>query len=316
MKFQNSIKKCNKKTQQLYKEMKKTFFKMGLLKWKDLREKHIIKFINKWFRKAERNPNLKPYLVENFIIQLKNILDLKFGGIPKILANRLVTIIKRKAQIRFEQIEIKRTRAETFSLEDIKKAVSTLWKKENKISKAAAVCLAITFTTGARTIDALRVNTKRIREEETTAGKFLIMTLNTSKTNPLAKFHEQLTFKIDKRNIIKTDKWIRKWRKRFNPKGTLLGTDIKARQMVYQFKKVSKELKLKGVITGHSGRNTTLLRLFEAGVDDESKKLFMRWRANSQMPTHYRGILLETSEIGAAAILAKNKFNQNTEKQV
>ena len=311
MRHKSKIKNASPGVRKLYKKLKKFMKKKEIAKWKDLKEKHVIKFIRKWFKGQENNKKLKPYVVENLIINLQNILDLKTGTVPKMMKARINKIIKRKAQILFEQIEIKRSRADVFDLDTISKAIKTLWKKENDKAKAAAVILAITFTTGARTIDAMRVNVRRMKIEQTEAGRFLIMTLNTSKTNQIGKFQEQLTFKIDENNKIKTDKIIQKWLKYYKPRKNMFKDNFKARHIIYQFKVISRELGLKGTITGHSGRNTTLLQLYKANVDDESKKLFMRWRANSQMPLHYRNILLETSDMGAAAKLAKNKFNQN-----
>ena len=314
MEEENEIRKGSKKLQELHREFKKYMEKKKITEWNGVKEKLIFKFIVRWFKKAKRKKKLKPYAVENFLVNLKNILDLRIGRLPKLLISRINKKVKQEARIIFEEIEIKRSRAETFKLSTIKKAIKQLWRINAKNAEAAAICLAITFTTGARLIDALRINTRRMEKQKTEAGKFLVMKLNTSKTNPIGKHHEQLTFKISKENVIKTEKWIKKWRRKYKPEGRLFGKDIKTKDIVYQFKKISKKLGLKKMITGHSGRNTMVLELYKANVDDESKKLFMRWRANSQMPNHYRNILLETSRVGAASIMAQNNFNLKENK--
>ena len=188
--------------------------------------------------------------------------------------------------------------------------MNTLWQRNSKCAKAAAVCMGICFLTGARCIDALRVNTNRMQQENTKYGNFLIMKLNTSKTNMTAKYHEQLTYRMSENNIIKLENWIEKWKQLEKPVGNLFSDKYTSKQIVHKFKWVSKKLNFKEIITGHSGRNSMVLELYKAGVDDEAKKIFMRWRANSTMPLHYRSILLETSLEGAAQKIYQNNFNQ------
>ena len=92
----------------------------------------------------------------------------------------------------------------------------------------------------------------------------------------------------------------------FNP-----GLNLSTQKIVGYISRRAKKLGL-GKITGHSGRYSILSSLFKNNIDDDTKKLFMHWSPGSQMPTHYRGIMLETSEIGAAYILSKHNYNRTT----
>ena len=126
---------------------------------------------------------------------------------------------------------------------------------------------------------------------------------------------EQLTYKLGKNNIIKLEDDLEnyfsrvelKTNKLFNPEKTQIS---KLKKITYQLRKLSHEMNLKNTLGAHSGRNTMLIKLCHARVDDESKKIFMRWTPNSSMANHYRGLLLECSELGATEQLSKLNFNQ------
>ena len=77
------------------------------------------------------------------------------------------------------------------------------------------------------------------------------------------------------------------------------------RAFVYYYEKIAKHLGYEKRLTGHSGRNSTLVRLFKSGTTAENICIQYHWRRDSQMIFHYRNTLLETTELGAPYALSK-----------
>ena len=89
--------------------------------------------------------------------------------------------------------------------------------------------------------------------------------------------------------------------------------DKPTRAYVYYYEKIAKQLGYKKRLTGHSGRNSTLLRLFQSGTNLENICVQYHWRRDSQMLFRYRNILLETTELGAPHALSKYDTSCNYE---
>ena len=84
-------------------------------------------------------------------------------------------------------------------------------------------------------------------------------------------------------------------------------------KMTYRWNAKAKKLNLPIHLGGHSGRNHAVISCFKAKVPLESMRSYFRWGVASNMPSYYRSIHLETSDTGAAAMLALNQFNQKSE---
>ena len=225
--------------------------------------------------------------------------------------SRTVKRFARPILAKYPQIK---NRAKTFRLETIAKVIEHLFLKNNTISYETALCLSITFTTGCRLADALNIFSNDIKLIRNKYGKYIKINLRNSKNNILGIKPEQLTYKIGPKNIINLEEHINTYLSRVEIKTEKLfnirnSQSSKIKQITYQMRKISKELNLRQTLGAHSGRNTLLINLCHAGVDDESKKIYMRWTPNSSMANHYRGLLLECSPFGATEQLSKINFN-------
>jgi integrase len=277
-------------------------------------DKNITTFIQKWIRCKNRKLKIKPYIIDDIIWTTILAID-KLQ--EKILLNQksLVKVTAKRCAMKiFGENLYRAKRAKPITPENALKIIENLLQdKSNWWSKCAAICFAITICTGARMIDTTRLYWEDIFEEENNSGAYIVIPLRISKSNQLAKRSEQLTFKKDENNIIKLDDLLDFWKKFSNSNGKGLifnaGEKISTQKLVGYISRRSKKLGL-GQITGHSGRYTVLSALFEHGIDDSSKKLFMHWSPGSEMPLHYRSTMLETSKIGACYNLSKNNYNK------
>jgi hypothetical protein len=287
--------------------------KNGLMKWEELNPLMIENFSKKWIDKAskkatKRKRALKGYLIGKFIYYLMRIVEAETKQlVPKIIISRIKRTINRYARpILSQNLQIT-NRAKEFKISTIKYVIKKLLSKNREITDSTAVCLAISFSTAARLADVLNIHKKDIKFVKNKDGSFIKILLRSSKNNQLGIRPEQLTHFIEKSShkinlldILKT------FLKKYKNNGPLLirleksNKHRKLKQITYQYKKISKELNLKNTIGAHSGRNTILYKLCKSKTSEESKKIFMRWRPNSNMPAHYRGVYLECSNEGAA----------------
>jgi uncharacterized protein YbcI len=310
-----------------YLKVKYTFAKFlkkkGVKNWDELNIKTAEEFaafyiLNK-SKKLKLNKNsLKGYVVQNFIYLIIRVIEAESKlFLPKIFCSRLKRFIKNFARPILEETPQLKNRAKVFKLKDIENVITNLFNKNSEICDVAAIALSITFTTGARLADVTNIYVKDIKLITNNLGKFIKISLRNSKNNLLGTNPEQLTFKIDKNNFINLEIHLTKYlsRRIGSPEKLIAlkgSRESKIKKITYQFKKISFELGLKNVLSAHSGRNTVLLELCTSLIDDESKKIFMRWKPNSNMPSHYRGLLLECSAIGAAEQLHRKNFNSKS----
>lgn len=286
--------------------------KQGIKRWGDVNINIIETFIKRRIQYWAATSVLKPYKIVNLKVHIVNILNFHTGEISIIAKNRIRNTICAASRDAIENSSYTTKRAKTFELDTINNAIEWLNQNESWVDRAAAVILAICFCTGSRVADALRIRKNRIIWTENASGKYITIRIQTSKNNSLGEFPEQLTYKIGSSNIINLDQIIKNWLTD-NGSGTTIFENkehkINAKIIINRFRKVSKALGLHNTITGHSGRNTMILQLYRAGVDRESMIMFMRWRSNSQMPIHYRQLMLEDTVVGGAYQLFMNNFN-------
>jgi hypothetical protein len=291
--------------------MSKYIKEKGLKNWAELDIKHTEEFAEFYITKKSetmlsKNKTLKGYAVQNFIYILLRVVEAESGKfIPKIFTSRLKRTIKRIARPILEANLQVKNRAKVFKQKEIKRVIEKLFAKNEQICNITAIALAITFTTGARLSDVLNIYISDIKIVTNKLGKFLKIHLRNSKNNLLGTNPEQLTFKINKSNDIKLEIYLNIFLNRQEtPSEKLINLGgektSQVKKITYQLRKISLELGLKNILSAHSGRNSVLLMLCHSKLDEESKKIYMRWRANSNMPSHYRGLLLECSALGAA----------------
>jgi hypothetical protein len=304
--------------------MSRFLLRNGLKKWEEIDIENIEEFSkfyieNKANLLISKNLTLKGYVVGQFIHTLLKVIEAETNNfIPKIYVSRIKRTIKRFARPILAKNPQVKNRAKCFKHKEIREVISTLFCYNEKITDIAAISLSLCFTTGARLADVINIFAKDMKLVTNNLGKFLKINLRNSKNNLLGIKSEQLTFKIDSKNILKTNEHLILYLSRHpNPPEKLIelegSRESKIKKITYQYRKISKKLGLKNQLSAHSGRNSVLLELCKTNIDEESKKIFMRWTANSLMPTHYRGMLLECSAEGAAEKLNRNNFNMDSE---
>jgi hypothetical protein len=306
-----SVKRTRKTLEKYLKQKDQTY--------KLIKESILEKFITKWINYHNKNNSIKPYLIEN--LQFETILGVEHiqGNIKISQKSAIKKAANRAAKLIFEKRLYRPNRAPVIPLKRIFEIIELLWTKDyNWWTRAAAVLLGITFTTGARMMDGLRLYWDDIYKEKNPSGEYLILPIRVSKNNLNPKRAEQLTFRIDNNNIIRLEKLISAWQiyNNHKSKGEMFGHKevVNTQKIVGYIKRVLIKNKIDLKIGGHSGRNSVLLNCFEKQIDETGLKIYLRWTPNSNMHIHYRNMLLETSHVGAAFKLYKADFNQLDKK--
>ena len=297
------------------------FLKKRNISWEKCSLKDLEIFIKLWVRKRINTGQMKPYRVENFLYELIRVLEYKKHYLPHVIRRHIRNKTLQTVRPWFKKHRYQVKRANCFTNEVILEVMEWLWEQKSWKMKATAIVLALCFTTASRTNDALGLQIDDFKRISNMDGNFLVLGIRTGKNNPMGRHPEQLTFSIQSTNVIKLEEWIEKWLVYSNnttylfatPKwleGDIQKPGLDTKIINYYLGKVSHQLGLKEKITAHSGRNSVLLELYRANVPDDAKRIFMRWRNNSDMPLYYRNLLLEESSVGAAYLLQRNQFNQ------
>jgi hypothetical protein len=274
-----------------------------------LTEETILTFFKKWVKLKSKNSIIRPYALNNMsyyllkIVNDRNLIKHKYS-IFKSKLKKLTNIIAKKL---FSSKLQETKRAEIFSMSEIYEIAEALWLG-NAMSKAASVKLKITFMTGCRSGDLNSCYWKDIKKIDNKGEIFYSIPMRYSKTNPRALKKEHITIREsnDSRwSILKILTKYNDYLVQTEQLGNKIFPDKPTRAFVYYYEKVAKKLGYIKRLTGHSGRNSTLVRLFEANVPTEDICIQYHWRRNSEMVFHYRNILLETTKLGAPYALSK-----------
>ena len=276
------------------------------LKWGELHPLHISKFVKDLlWTKFNKKLKLKPYIIRQVKYNTLYILKLKFKGNLELFRRAIDKGARKASDIIYHLVRPTIAQADTFSLKEALDMVEWL-SKYNEKHKRAALMLNISFLTAARTGDLLCLwwdTTKVIKH-----GKdiFWVSEVRCGKNNKIPKTRHQLTIEIGNETTklfeYLWDWYVEQENKNGYTKGKLFDTYTGA--VTYYYKKVSNKLGFNiRRATGHSGRNSTLTRLFEAKISDTNINLFMRWKKDSHMIYNYRNMLLETSTIAAPHLL-------------
>jgi hypothetical protein len=290
---------------------------------KKTNDTHIIsneilrKFTTKLINYHNKLGTIKPYRIENLQFYIILAVEKIQGQVKICQKSTIKKAANRAAKCIFEKRLYRPTRAPVIPIEKVFEIIELLWTTNyNWWTRASAVLLGITFTTGARMMDGLRLYWEDIHIEETQSGKYLLLPVRVSKNNMNPKRAEQLTFRIDKNNIIQLERLISAWQiyNNNNCKGKVFENTevVNTQKIVGYINRTLLKNKLDVKIGGHSGRNSVLLQCFEKQIDETGLKIYLRWTPNSNMHIHYRNLLLETSHVGTAYKLFKENFNQQT----
>ena len=246
-----------------------------------LDDKILEKFITKLINYHNKLDTIKPYRIDN--IQYDTILAVEklqgYIGIgQKSAIKRAANKIAGKI---FEKRLYRPIRAPVISLEKILEIIKLLWTKDyNWWTRASAVLLGITFTTGARMMDGLRLYWDDLQIEEKPSGKYLLLPVRVSKNNMNPRRPEQLTFRINKNNIIQLERLISAWQiyNKNSNRGKMFENKevVNTQKIVGYINRTLIKNKIDIKIGGHSGRNSVLLQCYEKQIDETSLKIYLR----------------------------------------
>ena len=266
-----------------------------------------------WVKGKVKIKPIKPYLLNSMAYWFSKIIlgSQYLVGNDQIFKSNLRKEVNKIAKKLFtKKLHISK-RAKLFPLGKIDKIATYLWKG-NLMSKASAIVLRITFLSGCRCGDLSLVFWDDMRLTKNTDGLFLSLPMRASKTNPRCLKKEFITMKI-----YETPNWnilalLIEYKKLLIEEGVYTKTIFPkkpTKNYAYYFDKGRRKLGFTMKITGHSGRNSTIKRMFLAEVSSESICIQLHWKRDSQMIFRYRDTLMETTNVGAPYQL--HKFDMN-----
>ena len=282
-----------------------------------LTEKTILIFFKKWVKLRAKTNILRPYrlnLMSFYTLRMVNDRKL-FINKCSIFKSKLTKLTNQLAKKLFSHKLHETKRAEIFSMTEINEISELLWQG-NAMSKAAAIKLRISFMSGCRSGD---LNSCFWSDVKTVLNKnkcYYILPMRWSKTNPRALKKEHITIMDDNDSNWSIKNILTKYKDylvKSNQLTKKIFPDKPTRAFVYYYEKIAKQLGYKKRLTGHSGRNSTLVRLFQSGTSAENICIQYHWTRNSEMIFRYRNILLETTELGAPYALSKYDASCNYE---
>jgi len=276
------------------------------IKWEELHPHHISKFVKDLiWTKFTKQLKLKPYIIRQVKYNTLFILKLKFGGNLELFRRAIDRGARKASEIVYHLVRPVISQADIFSLKEALEMVEWL-SGFNEKHKRAALMLNICFLTAGRTGDLLCLWWETTKVVNNGKGIFWISEIRCGKNNKIPKTRQQLTIEIggESTKLFEElwDWYVMNEHQKGYDKGKVFDTYTGA--VTYYYKKASNKLGYNiRRVTGHSGRNSTLTRLFEAKVSDTNINLFMRWNKDSKMIFNYRNMLLETSNIAAPHLL-------------
>jgi hypothetical protein len=274
-----------------------------------LTEEAILTFFKKWVKLKSKTNKIKPYALNNMnyyllkVVNDRNLLTNKYS----IFKSKLKKLTNKMAKKLFSKKLQETKRADIFSMSEIDEISDALWLG-NAMSKAASVKLKITFMTGCRSGDLNSCYWRDIKRIKNKGDIFYSIPMRYSKTNPRSLKKEYITIRESNDSRWSILNLLTKYNKYLVETGQFksrIFPDKPTRAFVYYYEKVAKKLGYLKRLTGHSGRNSTLVRLFEANVSTEDICIQYHWKRSSEMVFHYRNILLETTKLGAPYALSK-----------
>ena len=284
--------------------------------WNEVTLNEIRSYIKHRLMELSLAKKITPARTISFRVHLIQIIELQQGPMSDVQKSAIKQIVNEKGRPLIEKADFILRTAKTFKLRDVQETIEWLWDSPKLTYNAVAVILSITFTTGARVADCLRITRERIREVENPSGRYMIVDIKTSKNNLLGQFKEQLTCKLTENMIVNPwlniQAFLQIVQKDDLPIFDRPGVKMTTKKVNYVLEMAAKKTET-ARITAHSGRNTVLKHLYKNNVDDISKIMFMRWRYNTSMHLHYRNNTLEDSEVGAAYQLAEGNYNNAEE---
>jgi len=202
-------------------------------------------------------------------------------------------------------------RAPFLGIKQLRKLVKQLWhydpsNRSKWLNKATAIAMLFCWRGGCRMIDTLRMRWEDMAFISNKSGDFIIYKVRCSKANMLGRRPERVSLLIIPDKYLDAYGLLKKWwiiknrpleghvfqyREAKLPQTTAF---VRAARKAAEFLKWPKPY----WPGAHSGRNSVILLLLKLKVPMHQIKIFMRWSPNSNMPTYYQNIKLETTDEG------------------
>jgi hypothetical protein len=266
-----------------------------------LSKKDVIEFFQRWVRKRNRIEIIKPYKLNAMLYQISKIIKyyLKDIKLLPIIKQSLKKEANKLARNLFTEDFHGPKKANTFSLKEAEKMIEFLWFKGIP-EKETSIMMIFSFLSGNRIGDLQYTNWRDLKYEDRINGRFIVIPLKVSKTNPMALKLETVTMKIRKQRIWNVELKLNFLKNvKINSKSDRIFENRTTKSFVYYMEKARKSLNFDKPISAHSGRNSCVERMLLAGVNSDNICVAFNWARGSEMLYRYRNRLIETSIMGA-----------------
>ena len=270
-------------------------------KLEKLTKKDVVEFFQRWVKKRNRIEIIKPYKLNAMLFQLSKIIKYYLKDIKTlpIVKQSLKKEANRLARILFTDDFHGPKKANTFTLKEAEQIIDHLWYQGTP-EKETSIMMIFSFLSGNRIGDLQYTNWRDLRYENRDNGRFILIPLKVSKTNPMALKIETVTMKIRKQKIWNVELKLNFLKNlKTNSKSDRIFENRTTKSFVYYMEKARKSLNFKKSISAHSGRNSCVERMLLAGVNGDNICVAFNWARGSEMLYRYRNRLIETSIMGA-----------------
>ena len=261
----------------------------------------VLEFFQRWVKKRNRIEIIKPYKLNAMLFQISKIIKyyLKDIMLLPIVKQALKKEANKLARTLFTDDFHGPKKANTFSLKEAEKIIDFLWYQGTP-EKETSIMMIFSFLSGNRIGDLQYTNWRDLKYENRDNGRFVIIPLKVSKTNPMALKIETITMKIRSQKIWNVELKLNFLKKlKVNVKSDRIFENRTTKSFVYYMEKARKSLKFEKSISAHSGRNSCVERMLLAGVNSDNICVAFNWARGSEMLYRYRNRLIETSIMGA-----------------
>jgi integrase len=276
-------------------------------KLEKLTKGEVLEFFKRWVKKRNKIELILPYKLNNMLFQLSKIVKyyLKDKKYLPIIKQSLKKEANKLARTLFTDKHHAQNKANTFTLHEVEGMIINLWYKGIP-EKETAIMLIFSFSCGNRIGDLQFTNWSDLKFESKPEGRFIVIPLKVSKTNPMALKIETITIKIRKRSVWDVERKLEFLKNLKRPRDSdRIFNNRTTKSFVYYMEKARKELHLKNPISAHSGRNSCVERMLLAGVNSDNICVAFNWTRGSDMLYRYRNKLIETSVMGAQHALCE-----------
>ena len=165
-------------------------------------KKDVLEFFRRWVKKRNKMEKIKPYKLNTMLYQVSKIIKyyLKDIKMLPIIKQALKIEANKLARILFTNDFHAPKKANTFSLKEAELMIDLLWY-QGIPEKETSIMMIFSFLSGNRVGDLQYTDWNDLRYENRVNGRFVLIPLKVSKSNPMALKTETVTMKIRKNEI-------------------------------------------------------------------------------------------------------------------